>query len=88
MEGQPSSVHLYPEDEPDDIDGAFQVKHVGTIFEEAKQELLKLMRIEVGTRSLFNDHTHSSTEFAFLQIVSTFVECLRMRMQSSESVSR
>lgn len=46
MEGQPSSVHLYPEDEPDDIDGAFQVKHVGTIFEEAKQELLKLMRIE------------------------------------------
>ncbi|XP_032906655.1 neuropathy target esterase-like isoform X3 [Amblyraja radiata] len=46
VEGQPSSVHLYPEDEPDDIDGAFQVKHVGTIFEEAKQELLKLMRIE------------------------------------------
>ncbi|XP_078285751.1 patatin-like phospholipase domain-containing protein 6 isoform X3 [Rhinoraja longicauda] len=45
-EGQPSTVHLYPEDEPDDIEGADQVKHVGTIFEEAKQELLKLMRIE------------------------------------------
>ncbi|XP_069783699.1 patatin-like phospholipase domain-containing protein 6 isoform X4 [Narcine bancroftii] len=46
VEGQPSSVYLYPEDEPDDIDGADQVKHVGSIFEEAKQELLKLMRIE------------------------------------------
>uniref|UniRef100_UPI00398E3CDF patatin-like phospholipase domain-containing protein 6 n=1 Tax=Pristiophorus japonicus TaxID=55135 RepID=UPI00398E3CDF len=37
---------LCPEDEADDVYGAPQVKHVGTIFEEAKQELLKLMRIE------------------------------------------
>ncbi|XP_072104198.1 patatin-like phospholipase domain-containing protein 6 isoform X2 [Mobula birostris] len=46
VEGQPSSVFLYPEDDPDDFYGTDEVKHVGTIFEEAKQELLKLMRIE------------------------------------------
>ncbi|XP_078387254.1 patatin-like phospholipase domain-containing protein 6 isoform X3 [Cetorhinus maximus] len=46
VEEHPSCVYLYPEDETDEVYGATQVKHVGTIFEEAKQELLKLMRIE------------------------------------------
>ncbi|XP_067877117.1 LOW QUALITY PROTEIN: patatin-like phospholipase domain-containing protein 6 [Heterodontus francisci] len=46
VEEHPSCVYLYPEDEADDVYGATQVKHVGTIFEEAKQELLKLLRIE------------------------------------------
>ncbi|XP_041032928.1 patatin-like phospholipase domain-containing protein 6 isoform X3 [Carcharodon carcharias] len=49
VEEHPSCVYLYPEDETDEVYGATQVKHVGTIFEEAKQELLKLMRIEDPT---------------------------------------
>eukprot|EP00061_Rhincodon_typus_P010156 g34230.t1 len=47
VEEHPSCVYLYTEDDTDEVYGAPQIKHVGTIFEEAKQELLKLLRIEV-----------------------------------------
>ncbi|XP_048473832.1 patatin-like phospholipase domain-containing protein 6 isoform X2 [Rhincodon typus] len=46
VEEHPSCVYLYTEDDTDEVYGAPQIKHVGTIFEEAKQELLKLLRIE------------------------------------------
>ncbi|XP_060711258.1 patatin-like phospholipase domain-containing protein 6 isoform X1 [Hemiscyllium ocellatum] len=46
VEEHPSCVYLYTEDDTDEVYGTPRIKHVGTIFEEAKQELLKLLRIE------------------------------------------
>lgn len=51
----PSGVYLYPEEEvgPDSIFSPCPSRSSGTLFEEAKKEILKLMKIEV--RHLFID---------------------------------
>ncbi|XP_066564177.1 patatin-like phospholipase domain-containing protein 6 isoform X3 [Amia ocellicauda] len=47
VEEQPSGVYLYPEEEVlDSLYGPLHGKHNATLFEEAKKEVLKLMRIE------------------------------------------
>nr|XP_015204598.1 PREDICTED: neuropathy target esterase-like isoform X6 [Lepisosteus oculatus] len=47
VEEQPSGVYLYPEEDVlDSLYGPLHGKHANNLFEEAKNEVLKLMRIE------------------------------------------